>query len=168
MTLEELFYMSQTIAGFAIVGSLLFVGLEVHHGNRESRHRTIEEVLQNYRAVRITLTDDIDVTRLWISGLHDLAALDPVDKVRFQLITHNIFNTWESLFLLYRDGRMTREYYEPQDKNMSDFLAYPGLQSAWAVRKTYFHKDFRTMVDAKIASIPSSGIVLPYERAERA
>jgi hypothetical protein len=42
MTLESMFYISQTVAAFAIVVSLLFVGLEVRHSNLESRHRTIE------------------------------------------------------------------------------------------------------------------------------
>jgi hypothetical protein len=34
MTLESMFYISQTVAGLAIVVSLLFVGMEVRHSNR--------------------------------------------------------------------------------------------------------------------------------------
>ena len=60
MTLESIFYISQTIAAFAIVGSLLFVGLEVRTSNRENRHRTIEEMLQNYRELRGTVASNAD------------------------------------------------------------------------------------------------------------
>jgi hypothetical protein len=80
MTLENMFYISQTVAAFAIVVSLLFVGLEVRHSNLESRHRTIEDTLQNYRAARLSLIDNADVARVWISGLHNFTALDATDN----------------------------------------------------------------------------------------
>src|SRR5215831_2967815 len=71
MTLEAMFYVSQTVAAFAIVASVLFVGMEVRHSNRESRHRTIEEALENYRSARVSVIDHADVARAWITGLHD-------------------------------------------------------------------------------------------------
>ena len=43
MTLENLFYLSQCVAALAIIGSLLFLGLEVRHRNEEGRHRRNEE-----------------------------------------------------------------------------------------------------------------------------
>ena len=52
MTLENMFYLSQTFAGLAIVGSLLFVGMEVRSSNQVNRHRIIEELLEDDRAVR--------------------------------------------------------------------------------------------------------------------
>jgi hypothetical protein len=47
-----MFYLSQTFAGLAIVGSLLFVGMEVRSSNQVNRHRIIEELLEDDRAVR--------------------------------------------------------------------------------------------------------------------
>jgi hypothetical protein len=49
VTLEKMFYLSQTFAALAIVGSLLFVGLEVRSSNQVNRHRIIEELLADYR-----------------------------------------------------------------------------------------------------------------------
>jgi hypothetical protein len=159
MTLEHIFFISQSVAGFAIVVSLLFVGLEVRHSNRESRHRTIEEAVQNYRAARISILDNADVARAWISGLHDFASLDPVDKVRFLLTADNFFNNVQSFFLHHLDGVMPREVYEPQRAVLDDYLGYPGLQTAWGFRKNYFHVAFRTSVEERIAAVRSVGLV---------
>jgi len=52
VTLEDMFYLSQTIAAFAIVGSLFFVGMEVRSSNQVNRHRIIEELLADYRAAK--------------------------------------------------------------------------------------------------------------------
>jgi len=167
MALEQIFYVCQSIAGLAIVVSLLFVGLEVRHANAESRYRAIEELQQDYRDLRFQIFANADSAGVWLRGLHEFAALNAVDRVRFELVVHGFFGTFQSAFLNYRGGRMTREMYQPQEKNLDDFLAYPGLQSAWSIRKAYFHKEFRALVDAKIAAIPSSGMVPPYERTGR-
>jgi hypothetical protein len=159
MTLEDMFYISQTVAALAIVGSLLFVGMEVRHSNKESRHRTIEETLQNYREVRLAIAGNADVARAWSNGLHDFSALDRVDKERFLLTADLIFNSQQSLYLHYRDGRMPGELYEPQRMRLEDFLRYPGLQVAWESRKNYYHVAFRTIVDESIENARNSGLV---------
>lgn len=158
MTLEDVFYISQTVAALAIVGSLLFVGMEVRHSNQESRHRTIEEMLQNYRDVHLAIAGNADVARAWSGGLHDFQALDPVDKERFLLTADLIFSLQQTLFLHYRDGRLPGELYDPQRKRFVDFLGYPGLQAAWESRRHYFHAAFLAMVDEAIAVARKSGV----------
>jgi hypothetical protein len=159
MTLENIFYISQSVAGLAIVVSLLFVGLEVRHSNRESRHRTIEEALEDYRAARASLIENVDVARAWISGLHDFTTLNLVDKVRFLLVADNFFNNVQGFYLHHLDGVMPREVYEPQRAVLDDCLGYPGLQTAWDFRKNYFHVAFRASVEERIAAVRSAGLV---------
>ena len=159
MTLENMFYISQTVAAFAIVVSLLFVGVEVRHSNLETRHRTIEEMQQNYRDARAVITSHADVARVWISGLRDLTALEPADKLRFLLIADSLFNNLQSFFLHHRDGRMPDGLYEPQQTLLNDVLGYPGLRAAWELRKGYFHAAFRESVNEMIAAAVSSGCV---------
>jgi hypothetical protein len=164
MTLENMFYISQTVAAFAIVGSLLFVGLEVRHSNRESRHRTIEEMLGNFRSLAFTIASNADTGSLWLRGLHDLAELDAVDRVRFLSLARTFFYIQQSFFLHYRSGYIPSEIYQPHDVSTSDILGYPGMQAAWELRKSYFHKSFRTMMDEKVLAAKKSGIVASHYR----
>ena len=157
MTLENMFYLSQTIAAFAIVGSLFFVGMEVRSSNHVNRHRIIEQLLADYRAAKTGVASDADAARAWLSGLRDFAALDPVDKVRFTLIADLFFHTHQSLYLHYRDGRMRGEFYDPARSNMIDLLGYPGLQAVWELRRQHFHSAFRSMVDDTIATVRTGG-----------
>jgi len=157
VTLEEIFWLSQTIAAVAIVGSLLFVAMEVRSSNQVSRHWIVEELLADYRSVRMGIANNTDLSRAWHSGLHDFAALDPVDKVRFSLAADMFFQTHQSLYLHYRDGRMPRALYEPQRSTMTDWLGYPGLQAVWDLRKHYFHSAYRSMMDDTIATVRTGG-----------
>lgn len=157
MTLENMFYISQTVAGLAIVGSLLFVAMELRSSNQVNRHRMIEEQAADYRAELMGIATNADVARAWLSGLHDFAALDPVDKVRFSLVAHMFFKSNESIYLHFRDGSMRRELYEPLRLNMTDLLGYPGLQAIWKLRRHHFHSVYRSMVDDTIATVRAGG-----------
>ena len=129
------------------------MALEVRGSNKVNRHRIVEEVLADYRAVRTNIANHPEVTRAWLTGLHDFAALDPIDKVRFSLNADLFFQTTQSLYLHYRDGTIGRELFEPQRLMLVEFLGYPGLRAVWEVRKNWFHNAYRSMVDdAAVAS----------------
>jgi len=157
VTLENMFYISQTAAAIAIVGSLLFVGLEVRNSNRESRHRTIEEMIQNYRNTRSLVTENPEFAAIWLTGIHSFSQLTAVEKLRFTVHATNFFSTHESVFLQYRDGRMSRELYEPQRLYLHGFLGYSGLKTVWDARRSFFHPAFRAMVDKGVADAAALG-----------
>lgn len=152
MTLENMFFISQTVAAFATVGALLFLGFEMRHTSRESRHRSAEESLQKLRDLELEMAADADRARVWLTGLHSFAALAPVDKVRFLLVSHMALKTTESFFLAYHEGRLARELYEPEEQHMGEFFGYAGMQAAWDIRRHYFHSAFRKWADAKVAA----------------
>jgi hypothetical protein len=152
MTLEHIYFVSQSVAAVAVVVSLIFLGLQVRHTNRESLHRSAEESLQKLREIELEMAADADRAGVWLSGLHDFGALSPVSKVRFLLIAHMVLKTNESFFVAFRDGRLTREMYEPEEQHMREFLGYPGIQAAWSIRRHYFHEPFQRWVEEKISA----------------
>jgi hypothetical protein len=169
MSLEHIFYLSQIIAAFAVVASLLFVALEVRNSTRESRHRAGEEAYQKLRAVQLEVAGNADLARIWANGIHDFSALESLDRTRFLLLTHVLFKNWESVFLAHVDGRVSHELSESTEVMAVDLLGYAGVQAAWSARKRYFHRAFRAHLDGKIDALPSSvDSVLPYEHPERA
>lgn len=164
MSLEHIYYLSESIAALAVVASLLFVALEVRNSNRESRHRAGEETYQKFRAVQLEVAGNADLARIWVNGVHDFSSFEPLDKARFLLVTNVFFKNWESVFLAYADRRLSREHFESTQIMAEDLLGYPGIRAAWSARKKYFHQTFRAHVDANIDAIPNnSGSLLPYE-----
>lgn len=162
MTLERIFLVSQTVAALAIVGSLIFVAIELRNSNRESRYRAAEEAHQKYQALQLEVASNGDLARVWVSGIQEIASLSQIDRTRFLLAAHNVFKNWERVHLVYVEGHLPREIYEAADLMAGDLLGYQGLRSAWSARQKYFNRAFRTLVNAKIAVLPSKP-ALPYE-----
>ena len=80
MTLEQMFFISQTVAAFAIVGSLLFVAMELRNSNRDSRHRELEETREKYTRLILAIVGNPDLSRVWFDGIHNIDALEPAGR----------------------------------------------------------------------------------------
>jgi hypothetical protein len=67
MSLEQIFYLSQTIASVAVVGSLVYLGLQVRAGDRNQR-----ALMQQGRAARASqaslATARPELARIWRKG----------------------------------------------------------------------------------------------------
>jgi hypothetical protein len=75
-----------------------------------------------------------------------------------------VLKTNESFFLAYREGRLTREMWEPEEQHQAEFFGYPGLQAAWSIRRHYFHKAFQRWADDRIAAAQKNeGAPLLYQ-----
>jgi len=76
-----------------------------------------------------------------------------------------MLGNFRSLFFLhYRSVYIPSETYQPQEASTRDILGYSGMQAAWELRKSYFQKSFRTMMDEKVAAANKSGIVPSHYR----
>ena len=49
MTLDQIYNASQILAAIAVVGSLIFVGLQLRQGDRTQRANSLQSVLDGYR-----------------------------------------------------------------------------------------------------------------------
>jgi hypothetical protein len=68
MTLEEIFYASQSVASIAVVGSLIYLGLQVRGADRSQR--AIMQQGRADRASKASLTvAGTELARIWEKGM---------------------------------------------------------------------------------------------------
>ena len=91
MTLETLYYLTQTIAVVAIIGSLIFLGLQIRRAERSQRAASLSNILDAYSDRNNTwLVTEPSVADLFQRGLHGLIHLNRIEKARFGiLLAHN-------------------------------------------------------------------------------
>lgn len=146
MTLEEVFYVSQITASAAVVGSLIYVGLQVRYAERSQRG-----LMQQARADRTSMGSlnvaGSELARIWMKGAAGDADLTPLELVQWLLLTRAAFLSGEDSILQYRARLMSKETYDTYVAGARAHLAMPGFRAAWKMQRTQFGIVFRNFVD---------------------
>ena len=155
MTLEEVFDVSQIIASAAVVGSLIYLGLQVRYAERSQRG-----LMQQARADR-TSTGSLTVAgpelaRIWMKGSAGDTDLTPVELTQWLLLSRSAFLSGEDSILQYKSGLLSRETYDTYVAGVRFYMGRPGFRAAWKIHRMQFGADFRTFADAILNEVPVS------------
>ena len=153
MTLERISELSQAIASFAVVGSLIYLGLQVRYAERSQR-----ALMQQARADR-TSTGSLavaapELARIWMkSGAGD-TDFTPEELTQWLMLARSSFLSGEDSILQYRAGMISQDTYETYVAGARFFLSRPGFRAAWKMQRMQFGSEFRTFADKIISEVP--------------
>lgn len=150
MNWEAIAAVGEVSGAVAVVASVLYLGLQVREANRESRAASVH-ALQDSLNQWLTTANSREVATLWLQGLEDYAALDPVDRVRFNAVIQVLFRIAEDGRAQIELGRLPIEIWEAFEATLAAVLGSPGVQVWWKTRERFFTPLFREWVDAQIA-----------------
>src|SRR6476661_1262645 len=153
MSLEQIFYLSQTVASVAVVGSLVYLGLQVRAGDRNQR-----ALMQQGRAVRASqaslATASPELARIWRKGLAGDSDFTQDEFSQWMLLCRASLLSGEDSFLQHKAGLLDKAAFDSYEAGARFFLASPGLRVAWKLIRLQFGNDFRTFCDALVATTP--------------
>jgi hypothetical protein len=75
MNLEEIYYISQIVAVVGILGSLIFVGVQIRQNTRATRAASHNAVSNSLNEINRMFAENADLTKLWLTGMADRKAL---------------------------------------------------------------------------------------------
>lgn len=153
MTLEEIFYASQSIASVAVVGSLIYLGLQVRGADRSQR--AIMQQGRADRASKASLTiAGAELARVWEKGMTADPTLTREEVTQWLLICRAAFLSGEDSFLQYRAGTLDQAAFDSYCAGVRAYMSRPGFRAAWKLSAAQFGKDFREFVDTQVAAAP--------------
>lgn len=154
MNVMELGAIGELVGGLAVIGSLIFVGLQVRQNNRlvadsvahAARH-IADEWLRD-------LSTDPTLAELYLVGLEDRTRLPTAEqRIRFDMILLRLFRTLESLFLEHIDGHLSDEVWRATERTFDPIVRQPGGAESWRRQKSLFAERFAKYVDRKLAGV---------------
>lgn len=153
MTLENVFYISQTIASVAVVGSLIYVGLQVRYAERSQRG-----LMQQARADRTSMASltaaGPELARIWMKGVAGDADLTPLELTQWLMMARSAFLSGEDSVLQYKAGLLSKETFDTYVAGARFHLARPGFRAAWKMQRATFGPEFRSFADSILHDVP--------------
>jgi len=162
MTLEETFYLSQTIASVAVVGTLIYLGIQVRYAERSQR-----AIMQQGRADRTSNASltiaTAELARVWQSALSANPRLTREEFTQFSMMTRAAFLSGEDSYLQHRAGTLDKTAFESYSAGVTHFMAYPAMRAAWKMSRSQFGPEFRAYCDEAVANASHVPPQDPYE-----
>lgn len=142
------------IAGaIGVILSLVYLGRQIHHQNRESRIQSVNELTRQWNDFLGVLTEHRDLCETWLQGMTSFHDLDPPRLVQFSACIGRLFRIYESLWQHNAEDRLTREMWHGVESAMQDAMSYPGVRAWWPTRAHWYHTAFIEHIDGRFAEI---------------
>ena len=155
MTLEQIFFLTQSIAAVGVMGSLIFVGLEVRHNAKAVRSGTAQSVHDNYASWYLSLADNSSALATATKGFVDLAALTPPEKAQFVCTFMAFLSHSQNAFHQWRQGHLADQLWACWEALMMNLVNTPGGAAFWRERSYVFDRSFQDEVAAIMAREPN-------------
>lgn len=98
MTLEQLNLVLQIVGSSGVIGSLIFVGLQVRQNTKATRVQVQENMTRGYIAVAQVLIDHAEVFTRGIAATHEsFAKFSDADKLIYFGLIFSIFKHFENI-----------------------------------------------------------------------
>ncbi|MGC1389027.1 MAG: hypothetical protein WA807_13535 [Steroidobacteraceae bacterium] len=153
MTLEDVFYVSQSIASVAVVGSLIYLGLQVRGADRSQR-----AIMQQGRADRTSRASltvaSPELARVWQKCLDADPDITREEVTQWLLMCRAAFLSGEDSFLQHKVGALDQAAFDSYCAGVRSYMSHVGFRVAWKLQAGQFGKEFRAFVDAQLAATP--------------
>jgi hypothetical protein len=153
VTLEDISYLSQSIASVAVVGSLVYLGLQVRYAERSQRG-----IMQQGRANRTSQASlalaSPDLACIWQKACAGDPDLTCQEFTQWMLMCRAVFLSGEDSFMQNKEGLLAPSANESYIAGIQYYMSLPGFRAAWKLCRNHFGQEFRNFGDAILVQVP--------------
>jgi hypothetical protein len=151
MTLEDIYYVGQTIAVVALFLSIVFVGYQIRQNTRAIKATSHHAVTDSFNQLNALLIGDPSLGRMWRLGMAGLKNLGEDEQVSFSFMLLAYSRIFETLYYQYKNGTMEKKLYAAELRTLEWTVARPGFLEWWADNPISLSAEFRAFIDRLIA-----------------
>ena len=142
MTIEQLGSIGELVGAIAVIGSLLYVGLQMRQNSKIVRSATATAATEISNNVYTPVISDPVMAEIAIRGMRDPNALDGVEMLRFTAHWQNSFIVLQNWFYQWKEGNLDGDIWAGWSQVFCDLYTTPGIKQFWERRKGYFASPF--------------------------
>jgi hypothetical protein len=157
---------AELIGLVGVVGSLVFVGLEVRQSTIATRAATDAAVADGFRELNLMFASSPELARAMTAWADDPEAAPPADRFLILGAWRALFYSWSNGHRQHLNGTLDPAIYEAVVREISTYAgSAPGegqseeiarrqrlMQWAWRSERFLFNPDFQTFVDSVLAA----------------
>jgi hypothetical protein len=142
LTLSDLGNLGEFVAAIAVVGSLLYLAMQIRQNSKLLRASAIQSVASNTAGSLSTIAQDLSTAAVLLKGVGDFKALSGEEAVQCSALLHLVFNEIQSSYRMHREGIIPEELWQGSAAVAAFYLRTPGVRAWWKTGKELMDGDF--------------------------
>lgn len=162
MSLENIYYIGQTIAVVAILATLIGLIIQMRSATQLARKTAIQDQLDKLERLPRALFETPGLADIYVRGVKDIEALTDSERMIYLAFWRSSLRIWEGIYTQYLDGDIDPETWETYRKQLRGETTAPGADVAGKkLRRFHTHsKQFLDLLDG----LREESIALKAER----
>ena len=154
MTMLEWGALGELIGGFAIIVSLIYVGLQVKGSARATRSAAANDASVAMQIWYLEMGSNRQASDMWFKAMTSAEPLSTNDEFQFMMMMHAVLLGMQNSFLLSQEGTLDAEFGEAITTAVVAVKDLPGMERFWRQRRNFLHSGFASHIDDLLAQDP--------------
>ncbi len=147
LKLSDLASIAEIIGAFAVMISLIYVGVQVNDSAGAVRSASANDANIAVQSWYQQLGSDQQTSALMYEALTSEEALSNQEEFQFLMMLHGVFLAFQNSYLLAEEGTIDVKLREALTSAIVGVKDTPGFRRYWRQRKSYLHSEFADYVD---------------------
>jgi hypothetical protein len=151
MNWEAIGATGELIGAFAVVITLIYVGIQVRHSAGAVRSAAANDASVALQTVYLALGSNRQASEVWFTALTSPEPLSTHDDFQFMMMMHAVLLGMQNSYFLSREGTLDADYREAITTAIVAIKDLPGMDRYWRQRRGFFITGFAEYVDSLLA-----------------
>ena len=158
--LSDLASIAEIIGAFAVVLSLIYVGVQVSDSVSAVRSASANDANEAVQNWYLEVGSNAQTSKLFYDGLTSKEPLPTHDEFQFLMMVHGAFLGFQNSYLIAAEGTIDIELLKALTGAIVLVKDLPGIKRYWRQRRSTFHSEFASYVDELLDRNSSSDMDL--------
>ena len=150
MSLEHVFYVSQSIAAVAVIASLLYLAQQVRQAERVQRATMQQGRADRTSHASLTVASS-ELVRVLQKGMAGDTDLTREEFTQWMWMCRALFLSGEDSLLQHEAGMLSDAAFDSYVAGVKFYFSMPGMRATWKLLESQFGSDFRAFGSAMLA-----------------
>lgn len=151
MNWEAIGATGEVIGAFAVVISLIYVGVQVRHSAGAARSAAANDASVAMQNWYLEMGSNRQASDIWFNAMTSSEPLATHDEFQFMMSMHSVLLGMQNSYLLSQEGTLDAEFREAITTAIVAVKDLPGMGRYWRQRRNFFHAGFTEHVDRLLA-----------------
>ena len=151
MALVEFYYIAEIVAAVAVIGSLVYLGIQVKGNTRALQATAAHSFVDTNHSFVGLINQSPVLGDILVRGHKSLSNLEDGEIAQYSAFHDQCVMTMESNYYLMRDGVLDKRLWDTHEVALLELLNMPGMQEWWKNRSHWFSQEFSEYVNQRFS-----------------